>query len=154
MYSTVQLGRQIGQKGRLQLANGLIISKLIYLIPIWGGTHENNIRKVTINCKLRRQICYKYGGENRIKTLMEKCGWFFVTEMVKFHSLVALWKIVRLEKPRNLSEKIRRKNSGRRYHKNSSSKTPNYICKFQKKDYFPMEHFTFRNKRNKIIVKV
>ena len=31
------LSRNIPYKGRLYLANGLIISHLVYLIPVWGG---------------------------------------------------------------------------------------------------------------------
>ena len=40
------LAKQIPEKGCLILANGLILSKINYLIPVWGGTHVSNLRKV------------------------------------------------------------------------------------------------------------
>ena len=40
------LGKQIPERGCLILANRFVLSKLIDLIPVWGGAHKNNLMKV------------------------------------------------------------------------------------------------------------
>ena len=42
------LKREISLKGRLQLANSLILSRLNYLLCIWGNTSENFVKKAQI----------------------------------------------------------------------------------------------------------
>ena len=40
------LSRELPQKSKLLLSNGLIVSKICYLIQVWGSTHKSDIRKV------------------------------------------------------------------------------------------------------------
>ena len=37
---------------------------------------------------------------------MRKCNWFTIKELVTFHSLLALWKVLKLDKPEQLHEKF------------------------------------------------
>ena len=47
------------------------------------------------------------GGKHwRTQKLMEICGWFTARELVEFHTLVLVWKIINFSKPKVLSEKI------------------------------------------------
>ena len=96
------ISRQISKEGRRCLANGLLISKLIYLIPIWGGANQNHIRKLQtfVNCAAR--FVLKTGKKTKIRKLMEQCKWLYVSEMIDYHSLIMLWKIVNFNKPANM----------------------------------------------------
>ena len=40
------ISKEIPMKSRRTLANGLIVSRILYGITIWGGTYETNIRKM------------------------------------------------------------------------------------------------------------
>ena len=100
------LGKQIPKKGCLTLVNGLILSKITYLIQVWGGTHENNLRKVQTVLNSAARFVLNVGKKTKMITLMEGCKWLFVNELVKYHSLITLWKMIRMRKPKLLSEKI------------------------------------------------
>ena len=45
------LGNNIPQRARRTLANSLIVSKVIYMIPVWGGTHAVHLKKGPENFK-------------------------------------------------------------------------------------------------------
>ena len=89
------LGTQVLKNGRKLLATGLIISKLIYMIPVWGGVPITYIRKLQriVNNSAR----YILNGARRWKTdrLMAEVNWLRVDEMMEFHSLLTLWKILK-----------------------------------------------------------
>ena len=42
------MSREIPGKSRLKLANGLIQSRLNYVIALWSGTYPKNLRKVQV----------------------------------------------------------------------------------------------------------
>ena len=100
------LGTQVPKNGRKLLATGLIISKLIYMIPVWGGAPITYIRKLQriVNNSAR----YILNGARRWKTdrLMEEVNWLRVDEMMEFHSLLTLWKILRKQTPKYLAQKF------------------------------------------------
>ena len=100
------LGTQVPKNGRKLLATGLIISKLIYMIPVWGGAPITYIRKLQriVNNSAR----YILNGARRWKTdrLMTEVNWLRVDEMMEFHSLLTLWKILRKQTPKYLAQKF------------------------------------------------
>ena len=44
--------------------------------------------------------------KTRTRTLMERCGWFYFSELVRFHSLILMYKIVNIGTPENLRNKL------------------------------------------------
>ena len=44
--------------------------------------------------------------KTRTRTLMEGCKWLYFEELVKFHSLVQMYKIINFEKPTHLWKKL------------------------------------------------
>ena len=100
------IGRNIGEKGRRCIANGLIVSKLLYLLPVWGGTHLNNVRKT--QCVLNRaaRVVLQVGRRVKVRDLMDKCQWLYVRELEQMYTILALWKILRQRKPGGLARKF------------------------------------------------
>ena len=100
------IGKQIPRRGRLILANGLIVAKIIYMVQVWGGTDKTHLKKVQqiLNSAARYVLM---GGKNwRSLRLMKECGWFTIQELEEFHTLILLWKILNQRKPSVLSEKF------------------------------------------------
>ena len=97
---------KLPQKSRLTLANGILLSKICYLIQIWGAAHKNKIKKVQtiLNCAAR----FVTRSHKRIssKKLKKLCNWLNVTELIEQHSLVSMWKIVNLNIPTAIREHI------------------------------------------------
>ena len=89
------LGKQLPTNSRKILVNGIIWSKINYIIEIWGTATPNYIKKVqTIVNKSARYIT---GDNKRTKkiVLMEKLNWLDVTETIKYRSLLCMWNIIR-----------------------------------------------------------
>ena len=107
------IGRQIPKKGRLILANGLIVSKVIYMIQVWGGVQNTHLKKIQkiLNSAARYVIM---GGRNwRSLKLMTTCNWLTAKELVDFHTLMLLWKILNFSKPKVLAEKFEKLENGK-----------------------------------------
>ena len=88
------IGNIIPKKGRQILATGLVLSRINYLIQMWGGTEAKYIRNIQI--VLNETARYVIGANRRTSTrwLMEQCGWLYVSELIIIHSLTTIWKVV------------------------------------------------------------
>ena len=96
------LSKNLPKKSRLLLANGLFISRILYLLPMWGRLPLRDAKKLqTLMNKCARVVLNK-NRRTRTRTLMIGCNWLYFTELVNFHSLVQLYKIVKFETPTNL----------------------------------------------------
>ena len=102
----VHVGASIPRKGRLTLANGLVMSKICYTMAVWGGTHLNHLTTLQrLQNKAARFVIN--GGRNwKTQKLMENCKWLTIRELVVYHTMVTLWKILRFKKPSQLFEKL------------------------------------------------
>ena len=100
------LGRNIPRNTKLKLANGFIISMLLYLLPVWGGTPDKYLNKVQILMnKLARHI-NNQGRMSTTKGLMKSCNWLSIRNLIKSQSLNLMWKIVWQNAPRPISQKM------------------------------------------------
>ena len=100
------LGKSIPTKGRLLLINSLLISRIIYTIPIYGGLQEIHARKIQTIMNNAARFISGAGRRTQTRKLMTKCNWLSFRELVKYHSLVQLWKLVKLRKPEILASKF------------------------------------------------
>ena len=93
-------------KTRKMLANGMVISRLIYLIQLWGGCpgYLLNFLQVLQN-RAARLVC-KEGKFTPIKTLLENCGWLSIRQLVAFHRVLLVFKIRQEGKPKYFVEKF------------------------------------------------
>ena len=101
------LGELIPRRSRRNLANGLIISKLSYLMPLWGTAADSHIRKAQI--LLNAAACWVtgLGKSTRIRTLMAATNWFTIKEQIYISTLIQIWKLVHLKKPPRMLEHMR-----------------------------------------------
>ena len=93
-------------KGKLLLANGYIISQIIYLIPLWGGICPKYSKKIQVVMNNTARWITGMGNRTSSMKLMIKCNWMNLQELSSLHSLTTLWKILRLNKPRTLKIKF------------------------------------------------
>ena len=100
------LGNVIPMNGRRQLVNGLIISKLIYMIQVWGGTHEVHLTKIQRVVNSAARYVLNTGKRWGSRRLMEACKWMGIRELEEYHSLLTLWKILNHEVPETLFDKF------------------------------------------------
>ena len=107
------LGKTLPFKTRKMMAEGLILSKIRYLIPIWGGAGDTLIKKVqTLVNDSARFVLEKRTRRDSTLDLMKECKWLTVAEMVLFYSLVLLWKILRKKSPGTMAGKFTQNDTG------------------------------------------
>ena len=94
------MSKQLPRKTKKLLAEGILISRLQYLITQWGGGVTENY--MTAAQRLLNRIARWVTGCNnrtRIASLMTEVGWLSVADMTTLQSLTQMWKIVHLDKP-------------------------------------------------------
>ena len=100
------LGIQIPKTTKMKLINGFVISRLMYLLPIWGGTPDKFMNRVqTLMNKAARHV-NNMGRMSPTEGLIKSCKWLQARNMVKLQSLVLMWKVVWMKSPLSMSRKI------------------------------------------------
>jgi hypothetical protein len=93
-------------KTRKMLANGLYMSKLIYLMPVWMGCEDYLINALQVNLNKVARLVTKLDIFTPTAVLMKQCGWMPVKHLMAYHSLVLLHKILQQKSPAYLYKKV------------------------------------------------
>ena len=94
-----QIGKVADFKTRKMLANGLFMSKLIYLIPLWGGCEKFLIRALQILQNKAARVVTKLGIFTPVRKLLTQCGWLSVNQLIFFHTVVLVFKTIQNKSP-------------------------------------------------------
>ena len=101
-----RIGQNMDEAARLKLANCLIMSRMSYMICIWGNTHEAQVRKAQTVQNTAGRFVTGQPKYTRQKDILDGCGWLKIKDLTEYHSLCQLWKIVRWGCPQHLKDKI------------------------------------------------
>ena len=93
-------------KTRLMVANGIFMSKVIYLIALWGGCETYLLKSLQIVQNKAARAVTKLSWDTPIKTLLLQCNWMSVNQLVFYHSVVTLHKVIHTEYPKYLHNKV------------------------------------------------
>ena len=85
--SLKNISSQLPRKSHATLANGIILSKINYIIHVWGGAHEKFIKKLQIILNTSAQFVCNAKKRTSTKSLMEQCKWLYIRESVEYFSL-------------------------------------------------------------------
>ena len=77
---------------RKMLANGLILSHIIYHIELYGGCSEELLSAIQVQQNRAARMVCKLPWRTRTNTLLNQMGWMTVRQMVAFYSLMTLFK--------------------------------------------------------------
>ena len=99
------LANQLPRGSKKLLMEGFLISKMQYLLTLWGSVTSHKSTAQRILNKMARWVtgCNK---NTRISSLMEQVGWKTIQEMEFSQSLGIMWKIVHHGIPARLNERI------------------------------------------------
>ena len=93
-------------KDRKMIANGIVLSKLIYLIQLWGGTSNFLLAILEKLQNKAARIVTKMDKYTPIKTLLLQCGWLSIKQLVQYHSLLQIFKTKKNQRPGYLYDKL------------------------------------------------
>ena len=80
-------------KTRKMLANGLVISQIIYLIQLWGGCSDYLIKFIQVIQNRAARLVTKLDWYTPVQKLLDQCGWLSVKQLVEYHSLLLVYKV-------------------------------------------------------------
>ena len=101
-----KVGKVANFKSRKMIANGIIISKLIYLIPLWSDCEKYLTKSLQVVQNKAARVVTKCGRRTPIKDMLKQCGWLSVSQLGVYHSLVLLFKILETKAPQYLFLKL------------------------------------------------
>ena len=101
-----RMSRILSRKAKLQLANCLILSRLIYGISLWGNSRGLPLRKAQVILNETARFITGKGRTESKRNLMKECGWLDVAQLTEYHTLLQFWKTVNWSIPIHMSEKI------------------------------------------------
>ena len=111
LVSRIYALRKISQfssfKTRRMIANGVVTSRLIYLIQLWGGCPKYLLDFLqTLQNRAARIVC-NGGRYTPVQSLLKNCGWMSVRQLVAYHRVLLVYKIRQEGKPRYFVDKFR-----------------------------------------------
>ena len=100
------IAKSIPKSSRLMLANGLIMSRISYLIQMWGAAPVTLLKKVQVI--MNRAARFVTGWHKRTRTvlLMKACKWLPIEDLVQYFSLVTMWNMIQFSIPSQIHDKI------------------------------------------------
>ena len=97
-----KVGRVASFKSRKMVANGVILSRLVYLIQWWSGCENYLLKALQIIQNKAARIVAKRGRRTPVKILLNQCGWLSVAQLSVYHSLMLVYKILSTKSPHYL----------------------------------------------------
>ena len=88
------------------IADGIFISKLIYLMPLWMGCEDYLLNSLQICQNKVARLVTKLDRYTPTTVLLKQCGWMSVRQLLVYHSLVLLHRTVQNKTPTYLYRKI------------------------------------------------
>ena len=80
-------------KTKLQIANGVVISKLSYLITLWGGANQSLINALQVQqLAAARVVCGIGSWKWSRGKLLAKVGWLSVRQLIFYHTVLQAHK--------------------------------------------------------------
>ena len=89
-------------KTRKDIANGIFLSKLSYLIALWGGCTSTLLRSLQILQNKAARTVTKLDWSTNTSVLLNQCGWLSVHQLVVYHSVLQVYKVMQTKKPKSL----------------------------------------------------
>ena len=99
-------GKLIPMSSRLNLARGLVLSKLAYIMPLWGGGAPAHIRRAQVLMNATARWATGMPRKTKIPDLMDKTGWLTIVEQIKLSTLVQAWKLVHHRLPHRILNRM------------------------------------------------
>ena len=86
-------------KTRKMIGNGIFMSKLIYLMPLWGGCEKYLIDSLQKIQNKAARVITRRNKYTRIETILNQIGWLSVKQLIMYHSLVLVYKTLSQKYP-------------------------------------------------------
>ena len=100
------IGRYLSRTSRHILATGMILSRIQYLIQIWGGTERKYIKKVQTLLNATARFVTGKSRRTSTRNLMTSCNWLYAREMASYFSMITMWNVIHRQVPHHMFSNI------------------------------------------------
>jgi hypothetical protein len=98
-----QISHSASFKTRLMIANGAVLSKLVYLITLWGGAKQYLLKALQVQQLTAARTVVGFQSWRWSKaTLLKRVGWMSVRQLIYFHTVLQAHKTLTTGVPRPL----------------------------------------------------
>ena len=91
------------------IANGVVMSKLIYLIQLWGGCQQFLLAFLQKLQNKAARLVTKRNIYTPVRDLLNQCGWLSVQQLIVYHNVLQIFKTKSTKRPAFLYDKISKK---------------------------------------------
>ena len=102
----------LSTEARKKLVESLIISKLSYLICLWGNTFPSQLSKAQVCLNISARYVTGDKKSTSKRKLMLNCDWLDVAELAEYHTLLMIWKAARWGVPKYLRDRLTEEGEG------------------------------------------
>ena len=98
-----RISRNATFQTRLMVANGVVMSKLVYLVTLWGGAQQYLLKALLVQqLAAARAVCgFNAWGWSKRK-LLDKVNWLSVRQLIYYHTVLQTHKTLSSGLPRSL----------------------------------------------------
>ena len=96
------IGNVANFKTRKMIADGILMSKLIYLIELWGGSSKYLLEALQKAQNRAARTVTKLDWSTPVAELLKQCGWMSVHQLAVYHSMVLVFKVIQSKSPKYL----------------------------------------------------
>ena len=93
-------------KTKLMAANGLVVSKICYLIQLWGGCESYLLHVLQVQMNKAARLVTGLPRFTSTRKLMERCGWLTAKQLVVYQSVLMVHKTILTRKPYYLHSRL------------------------------------------------
>ena len=79
---------------RLMIANGIFMSKLVYLIQLWGNSEKYLLKAIQIIQNRAARVITGKSWWTPIRRLLQECNWLSINQLVFYHTCLQTHKIL------------------------------------------------------------
>ena len=101
-----RVGQRMSKAARLKLVNCLVLSRMSYMICIWGNTNRSQTKKAQVVMNMAGRLVTGFPKYTRQQDILDSCGWLCVNDLTEYYTMCQIWKIVRWGAPQYLKEKL------------------------------------------------
>ena len=88
------------------VANGIVISKICYLIQLWGGCEKYLIHSLQVQLNRAARSVTRLSCFTSTRRLMDSCGWLSVKQLVVYQSVIMIHKTMKTESPSYIHSRL------------------------------------------------
>ena len=89
MNGLKKVARNSTFKTRLMIANGVVMSRILYLITVWGGAQQYLLKEIQVQqLTAARTVCGFNSKAWSKKKLLDKLGWLSIRQMVYYNTVL------------------------------------------------------------------